>query len=29
MPHDVRAYLSDIIESCDAIAAAVQDLILF
>lgn len=24
MPRDVRAYLNDILESCDAIAAAVQ-----
>jgi uncharacterized protein with HEPN domain len=26
MQHDARAYLSDIIESCEAIAAAVRDL---
>ncbi len=26
MPHDARAFLADIIESCDAIAAAVADL---
>ena len=26
MPRDARAYLADIIESCDAIAVAVQDL---
>ena len=26
MPRDARAYLADIVESCDAIAAAVRDL---
>ena len=26
MPHDARAYLADIIESCDAITVAVRGL---